>query len=247
MKKIFNRKTGVQSVYLLAGALALVIVILVNIAAGTLAERYPLTIDLTSDGLFGLSDETISYIKDLDDQVTIQVLATEDVFENNSTYNAQASEIMRQFEKNSDVIDLVYVDYVSDPTFAAKYPDMTLKQGDVIVSGCGKDRQVKTEELFNYTYDSYGNLAIASSRAEEAILSAVLYVTSDTIPGVAVVTGHGEYCIRPRFVNVVVANLFSFSILFSGDSFTVSYTHLDVYKRQMKKVLALMKCFLQKV
>lgn len=41
MKKIFNRKTGVQSVYLLAGALALVIVILVNIAAGTLAERYP--------------------------------------------------------------------------------------------------------------------------------------------------------------------------------------------------------------
>ena len=98
MKKIFNRKTGVQSVYLIAGALALVLVMLLNIAAGAIAERYPLTFDLTSDGLFGLSDETISYIKDLDDQVTIQVLATEDVFENNSTYNAQASDIMRILE-----------------------------------------------------------------------------------------------------------------------------------------------------
>lgn len=192
MKKIFNRKTGVQSVYLIAGALALVLVMLLNIAAGAIAERYPLTFDLTSDGLFGLSDETVSYIETLQDPVTIQVLATEDVFENNSTYNAQASEIMRQFEKYSDAVDLVYVDYVSDPTFASKYPDMTLKQGDIIVSGCGRDRQVKTEELFNYTYDSNGNLTIASSRAEEAILSAVLYVTSDTIPGVAVVSGHGE-------------------------------------------------------
>lgn len=205
MKKFFNRKTGVQSVYLIAGALALVLVVLVNIVAGALAERYPLTIDLTSDGLFGLSDETVSYIENLQDPVTIQVLATEDVFENNSTYNAQASEIMRQFEKYSDAIDLVYVDYVSDPTFASKYPDMTLKQGDVIVSGDGKDRQVKTEELFNYTYDSNGNLAIASSRAEEAILSAVLYVTSDTIPGVAVVSGHGETS-APAFTQLLTTN-----------------------------------------
>ncbi|MEG2931359.1 MAG: Gldg family protein, partial [Ruthenibacterium sp.] len=190
MKKIFNRKNGVKSVYTALMILALIIVILVNIVMGVLADRYPLSIDLTSAGLFGLSDGTAAYLKTLQTPVTIQVLAKEDVFENNSTYNAQANEVMRQFAKHAGKVNLRYIDYVADPTFASKYPDFTLKHGDVIVSGGGKDRLVKTEELFNYAYSDKGEMTIASSRAEEAILSAILYVTSDSIPKVAVVQGH---------------------------------------------------------
>jgi hypothetical protein len=69
-----------------------------------------------------------------------------------------------------------------------------MKHGDVLVvrtGNGGKTSLVKTEELFNYTGGR--NLAIASSRAEEAIYTAILSVTSDRPVRLALVTGHSEY------------------------------------------------------
>lgn len=190
--RLFNRKNGIKSVYALLAAVGFLIVAVLNIVMGALADRYPLAIDLTGTKLFELSGDTVQFIQSLDRQVYIQVLAPEERFVNTSTYNAQANEIMRQFARRADAIDITYIDYESDPTFAARYPDLTMKQGDILVSADGRDRLVKTEELFNYTYSASGAITIGSSRAEEAILSAVLYVTSDSIPKAAVLTGHGE-------------------------------------------------------
>lgn len=192
MKKLFNRKNGVKSAYAVLILLSFVIVILLNIVMGALADRYPMSIDLTPQKIFALSEETEQYIGSLDTKVTIRVLATEERFQDTSIYNAQANEIMRLFAKKSDAIEIEYIDYVSNPAFASNYPDLSMKHGDVLVSGETRDRLVKTEELFNYTYGSDGKISIASSKAEEAILSAILNVTSTTIPKVAVITGHGE-------------------------------------------------------
>lgn len=192
MKKLFNAKTGLRGLYALVAAVAFIVVVVLNIVMGLLADRYPMNIDLTSDSVFELGDETLDFIGALEEPVKIQVLATEEKFVNTTVYNAQANEIMREFARRSDNIDISYIDYVADPTFAASYPDYSLKEGDVIVSSDERSRQVKTEELFNYTYSQTGGLSIASSRAEEAILSAVLYVVSDELTTVAAIEGHGE-------------------------------------------------------
>lgn len=185
-------KLGVKSLYSALMALALAAVVVLNILCGALADRYPLSLDLTGDKLFELGQETVDYIAALTGPVQIQVLATEERFANTSVYNAQANEVMRQFAKRSGAIDISYIDYISDPTFAARYPDLTMKHGDVLVTSGDRVRLVKTEELFQYGYTSGGQLAIAASRAEEAILSAVLYVTSSDVPKAAVLQGHGE-------------------------------------------------------
>jgi ABC-type uncharacterized transport system involved in gliding motility auxiliary subunit len=52
---------------------------------------------------------------------------------------------------------------------------------------------VKTEELFNYAVNAGGNIAIVSSRAEEALYTAIRAVTSDNPLRVSVISGHGEY------------------------------------------------------
>ena len=192
MKKLFNAKTGLRGLYALVAAVAFIVVVVLNIVMGLLADRYPMNIDLTSDSVVELGDETLDFIGALEEPVKIQVLATEEKFVNTTVYNAQANEIMREFARRSDNIDISYIDYVADPTFAASYPDYSLKEGDVIVSSDERSRQVKTEELFNYTYSQTGGLSIASSRAEEAILSAVLYVVSDELTTVAAIEGHGE-------------------------------------------------------
>ncbi|WP_303790678.1 GldG family protein [Anaerotruncus colihominis] len=196
MKHFFNRllsrKNGIKSVYAILAAVGFLIVVALNIVMGALADRYPLSIDLTGARLFELSNDTGQFLQSLDRQVSIRVLAPEERFVNTSVYNAQANEIMRQFARRADKIDIAYIDYESDPTFAARYPDLTMKQGDILVSADGRTRLVKTEELFNYTLSPSGAITIASSRAEEAILSAVLYVTSDSVPKAVVLTGHGE-------------------------------------------------------
>ncbi len=192
MKKLFNRKNGIKSAYAALVVVSLAIVVVLNIVMGALADRYPMSIDLTPQKVFALSEETKSFIASLDTQVTIRVLATEERFQDTSIYNAQANEIMSLFAKQSGAIEIEYIDYVSNPGFAAAYPDLSMKHGDVLVSGAGRDKLVKTEELFHYTYGRDGSIAIASSRAEEAILSAVLYVTSSELPRAAVISGHGE-------------------------------------------------------
>lgn len=208
------KKLGIRGLYLTVGALTLAAVVLVNIVAGALSDRYPLSIDLTPGKLFELHADTADYIATLNQPVDIHVLATQERFENTSVYNAQASKIMTEFTKHSPSIRLSYIDYVSDPAFASRYPDLTLKHGDVLITCGDRVRQVKTEELFEYSYTSSGNLAIAASRAEEAILTATLYVVSDDVSKAAFLQGHGE------------AELSAFQALLRANNYEVSQVNL---------------------
>jgi len=188
-------KKGLSLVYVLSCAVFLV---LLNTVLSLFAGHFSIFgIDLTQNKLFKLSANTVRFLKSLDKDVTIYVLAREDTFVSTSTYNAQANQIFRQFEQNGPKVTLVYVDYVRNPGFAASYPNLTMKQGDILVE-CKTQANtrsvvVKTEDLFNYAGVREENMSIASSRAEEAIYTAVLSVTSDRPLRVALITGHGEY------------------------------------------------------
>ena len=116
MKRLFNRKNGIKGVYAALVAVSLAIVVVLNIVMGTLSDRYPMSLDLTPQKVFALSEETKAFIASLDTNVTIRVLATEERFQDTSIYNAQANEVMRLFAKQSGAIEIEYVDYVSNPT-----------------------------------------------------------------------------------------------------------------------------------
>lgn len=205
MKKRKIHKWKIETAFLIIGVMAIVVVALVNIVATTISRKYPVTIDLTQNKVFNLDESTINYIQQLEKEVLIQVLAKEETFANNSTYNAQANEIFKQFDKYSNHISVAYVDYLKDPTFATKYPELQMKHGDILVSADERYRLVKTEELFNYTQSASGGLAIASSKVEETISSAILNVTGNEAIGVSVLTGHAEYAMG-SFANSLTNN-----------------------------------------
>ena len=46
-------------------------VVLVNVIVSILVERYPLSVDLTSNKIFELSDESIDYISNLDKDINV--------------------------------------------------------------------------------------------------------------------------------------------------------------------------------
>jgi ABC-type uncharacterized transport system involved in gliding motility auxiliary subunit len=188
-------KLGKRSVYFATILSAAALLLILNGVVTLLAEYFPvLRFDLTKTKLFELSAQTAEQIQGIKDKVTVYVLAREETFTDTSEYNALANEVIRQFGKtNGASIEVVYVDYVKDPTFAASYPNLIMKHGDILVVCGEKNSLVKTEDLFNYVVGPAGELSIASSRAEEAIYTAILSVTSGSPIPVTVITGHGEY------------------------------------------------------
>ena len=143
-------------------------VVLVNVIFSLLADRFPMDVDLTSDNIFEVTDETIDYLKNLDQKVSITVLAKEEEFSGNNAYYTQANEVIQKYAKYSSNVTITYLDLYSNPDFVNKYPKETLYTGYIIVE-CGDRYQVLTAyDLFNTQTDSSsGSTYITSSRAEE--------------------------------------------------------------------------------
>lgn len=180
-------------------------IVLLNAVMGLLDERFELSLDLTENKLFEISDESRELVASLKDEVKIHVLAKEADYIGRSAYMAQVGEVIRQYGKIVKNITIEYVNYVADPTFASRYPDAVMSHGDILVTCGSKYRVIKTAELFNYTYDSKGNAVVASSKADQVLSSALLYVTEDEQVIVNIISGNGEYTM-PSFESLLLSN-----------------------------------------
>ncbi|MCJ7548639.1 MAG: GldG family protein, partial [Anaerolineae bacterium] len=197
---------------LLFGVLLCLLVVgtfLINLVAVQLGERYALTVDLTANAAYEAGEETRALLQSLNQDVEIFVLATEDAFAG-SSYFVQAQRMIEQYPKLSSRVTLTYVDYVFDPTFASRYPDLALSEGNVLVTSGDRTKQLQLSELFNYTYTQSGSLTTQSSRAEEALSSAILYAISDSQARVAVLTGNGMADMS-AFTRLLVENNYELS------------------------------------
>ena len=61
------------------------VIVLVNVVATALFDRYPITFDLTENNAFSISDKSEEYVKKIDTDVLITVFAKEDDFTNLAT------------------------------------------------------------------------------------------------------------------------------------------------------------------
>lgn len=200
---------GVKAVFTGIIVLLVTVAFLVNAIALILSNRYPLAVDLTQNAAYEIGDETKSLLSSLNADVQIDVLATETSF-SGSPYLIQAQRILDQYPRHSDRVTLRYVDYASDPTYAASHPDLTLTDGDVLVS-CGERlKQLTLMSLFNYAYTATGSMTVESSRAEEAVTGAIVNVLSGEETKIAVLTGNG------------VQNAENFTALLVNNNFTLT-------------------------
>ncbi len=192
-KKIFNSRSfryGTLATAISAGFL--VVVILLNVIASVITSKYPVSLDLTSDSRFDITQESKDYIKSLSKDVEIIVLNTEEAFTASNTYYEQANEILKSYDQNSDKISLEYIDVIKNPTFASQYPDYEFNSSDVLIK-CGDNiQQIARNDLFNVQQSSTTESYQISSIAEQAVTSAIMTVTSDNRPKIVFLTGYGE-------------------------------------------------------
>ena len=192
-KKESIPRTGrrMNAVFAVMIVLMIAIVFLVNAFALVLSNRYPLSVDLTANAAYEIGGQTKALLSTLTKEVQIDVLAAEASF-GGDAYLVQAKRILDQYPRCSPYVKLAYVDTASDPTYAANHADLTLSEGDVLVSCGGRIKQIGLTNLFNYAYTASGSLAVESSRAEEAVTSAISYVLSGETVSVGVLAGNGQ-------------------------------------------------------
>lgn len=187
-----NFRYGTVATAITVGFIALVVVL--NIVATLLLQKFPLTVDLTSSGKFEISQQSIDYVQKVDRDVKVFVLSDEKNFSDPANqYTYQVGELLRKYSQHSGRVTVQYIDVVNNPGFAAQYPNETLNEGDIIVQSDLRLQKFGWQDLFNVTTDSTGQyLSSVSSKAEQTITSALLYVTDSNPAKVAFVSGHDE-------------------------------------------------------
>ncbi len=162
-------------------------IILVNVVATMLLDRFPLSIDLTKDNRFALTQDSIDYVKRLDSKVTITVCAEEASLDRSPT-TKQALEIIKNYAKYSGKISIKFIDLTKEPNFAKKYPGETFSEGDIFVESALRTKKVSINSLFNQQQTEAGG-TLLSSKAEQVMTSALMYATDKNPTTVSLLTG----------------------------------------------------------
>lgn len=192
-------------------------IVLVNVVATMLFDRFPITLDLTSGSIYTITEETAEFIESIDTPVEITVLDTEEEYRAISSYTAQTVELLKNYTQHNAGITVKYIDMLSNPDFVANYTQ-TLSAGDIIVEPSGgaheRVKVVSLTDLLNvpddYSYllqyaqnygEEYVHMALVAgessrqitltSNAEQAITSAIMTVTDQNPITVAVLTYPG--------------------------------------------------------
>lgn len=107
------------------------LLVLVNVVTTMLFDRYPITIDLTTNKIYSVSNDTEDYVKKVNVDVQVTIFADENTYTNYSSYNKQAVELLKNYCKLNHHITYRFIDIDSHPEIVKEYSD-TISQFDMI-------------------------------------------------------------------------------------------------------------------
>lgn len=188
MKSAFQTKKSRNGSY---SALLCVVVIAIAVAANLVVSELPsryINIDLSSKGLYSISDESKTIAEGLNQDVKIYVMAAKD------SADATLAELLTRYQDLSDHIQVEYVDPTLSPGFAEKYGVKTLSYGSLIVESDLRSTTVNYSDINVTDYSNYYTTGSYDTYfdGEGQITKALAYVTSNTLPVIYSITGHGE-------------------------------------------------------
>ena len=207
LKNIINsRNFKYGSVSVIITISVILFIVLLNAALAFLFARYPLNIDLTRNRVFEISKDTEDILAALDQDVTIYVMNSESGFVSASPqeYFIQANEVIRKYAQYSSRVRIEYVDLIRNPDFVSRYPGDQIRINDIIIASPDRHKVIFPSALFNVFSSEYGDY-VASSRAEQAVTSALINVTSEKEFLALVLSGHGFYDVL-SFLELLMLN-----------------------------------------
>ena len=204
-----------------------VICVVILVVVNLLFEKLNLTIDLTQEELYTVSEETMEILNELDEEVDIYGFYVSG--EESGTYNSMVVNFLERYEALNKNLHFELKDPVSDPAFANQFlkgPNETITSGNVVVTAknTGRYKILALADMLQFSYDqsSSNGYRVSGWNAEAAITGAVQYVTSDKTPALYQLVGHGETMLDDRvtgYLNTSNFDVLSLNLV-SGDEIT---------------------------
>ena len=199
-----NFKAGAMSVTLMAVAVA--VVIFINLLVNALPAVFT-KLDVTSAQIYKLSKEGEALIASFNEEITIRYLVSE------ASKDDYVDELLHRAAAVNTNIKLVTIDPVLHPEQVTNYT--SLGQNSFVVASGKRERAVNYNDLYDtkyffegqeisaeayQQYAAYYQYGMAKSApqsersfaGETVLASALAYVTTDKIPVVYTLSGHGE-------------------------------------------------------
>lgn len=173
--------------------------VVVNLFVAELPATWT-SIDVTSTKLYSVTEDTKTYLKGLDKDVTIYVLVSDSGKDNT------LDETLQRYEALSDHVTVTYINPAVNPSFAAQYTDSSITSNSMIVVCGDRSRVVDYSDVYTYSYDySSYTRSVDGYDAEGQLTSAIQYVTMDAseLPVIYAVSGHGETELSGKFTDAV--------------------------------------------
>lgn len=166
-------------------AVALALLIVVNLFAAALPASVT-KYDISAAKLYSITANTKVVVNALDQDVTIywvvQAGEEDEIIENLLSKYEALSDHIRVVKRNPDVY----------PTFAEAYTDEDVPNNSLVVECGDRSRFISYNDIYVSDADLYSYSYATSFDGEGAITSAIDYVTTEQLPQLYVLEGHGE-------------------------------------------------------
>ena len=162
------------------------VVVVLNMIVNAIPSKYS-EIDISSQKLYSIGDDTKAMLKDLDKDVTIYQIAQSGSEDENIT------NLLKKYEDESKHIKVEQKDPVVNPKFVTEYTSDDLSANSLIVVCGDRNKVIDYNNIYESTmdYQTYSSQTTGFD-GEGQITSAIGYVTSEDLPILYTLEGHGE-------------------------------------------------------
>lgn len=172
-------------------AAAIVLVIIIAVVINMTAQQLPENIkelDISSNKVYEISDTSREIIGDLEDDITITVIAEEDSLDD------MLKTFLEKYVALSDHLSMEIIDPVLHPSALEEYDT----ESDTVIVSCESNDLSQTisisdilvQDMYSYYYS--GTSSITEFDADGQLTSAISKVTGQEEKKIYCVTGHGE-------------------------------------------------------
>ena len=182
-------------------ALVIVIIVIVNLIAGQIPEKYR-NLDVSSTKIYDISKTSKKLLQNVKDNVTFTVLA------NKEETDERIVTFLSKYAALSSKISVEWIDPVLHPSALKEYD---AAENSIVVSceDTGKTKVVSFSDIIVADMSSYyytGTVSEARFDGEGQLSSAVNYVTSDVERKIYQTSGHGEQTLSSTIQDLMEKN-----------------------------------------
>lgn len=182
-----TRSSKMGSYSFLLTIVVLAILVTVNIALSFLPDSY-VQEDLTANQLYSISSQSKVLLSSLEEDITIYWVVA------SGEEDEYVEKLLHNYEDYSSRVTVEKKDPDLNPDFTNAYTDETIYNNSVIVECGDKYRYISYQDMYETSSMSYYSMYSSADEfaGESLITSAISYCTTEELPVIHILEGHGE-------------------------------------------------------